>query len=219
MESKKEPGADLSGKSGLFLGVGATVALSLVISAFEWKSYNDPLIDLRPRLSDVFEQTVDIPRTEILPPAPKPRPVEIVEVPNETPVDLIPIIDIEWRDSVEVFAPPVVVPEEPTDEPFLHPEQSAEPKGGFAAFYKYVGDNFKYPPQARRIGIEGRVFVEFVINKDGMLTEVKAVKGIGAGCDEEAVRVIQSAPPWNPGKQRGKPVRQRYTLPIIFKLG
>jgi protein TonB len=88
-----------------------------------------------------------------------------------------------------------------------------------AAFYKYVGDKIKYPPQARRMGIEGRVFVEFVIGKDGTLSEVRAIKGIGAGCDEEAVRIVQSSPAWNPGKQRGKPVKQRYTLPIIFKLG
>ena len=69
------------------------------------------------------------------------------------------------------------------------------------------------------MGIEGRVFVEFVIGKDGSLSDVRAVKGIGGGCDEEAVRIIQSAPAWNPGKQRGKPVKQRYTLPIVFKLG
>jgi protein TonB len=76
----------------------------------------------------------------------------------------------------------------------------------------------KYPAQARRMGIEGKVFVEFVVDKDGTLTEVKTVKGIGAGCDEEAVRVIQSAPKWKPGKQRGRPVKVRMILPIIFKL-
>ena len=98
-------------------------------------------------------------------------------------------------------------------------EETATPKGGMSAFYKYVGDKMKYPAQARRMGIEGKVFVEFVINRDGSITDVKAIKGIGAGCDEEAVRVVQSAPPWNPGKQRGKPVRQRYVVPITFKLG
>jgi protein TonB len=77
----------------------------------------------------------------------------------------------------------------------------------------------KYPAQARRMGVEGKVFVQFVIGKDGSINDVKIIKGIGAGCDEEAARVMQSAPPWNPGKQRGKAVKQRYTLPIIFKLG
>jgi protein TonB len=69
------------------------------------------------------------------------------------------------------------------------------------------------------MGIEGKVFVEFVINRDGSVTEVRAIKGIGAGCDEEAVRVIQNSPKWNPGKQRGKPVRQRMVLPVTFRLG
>ena len=84
---------------------------------------------------------------------------------------------------------------------------------------KFIQKNMKYPAQARRMGIEGRVFVEFVIGKDGSISEVKAVKGIGAGCDEEAVRIIQSAPNWTPGKQRGKSVKQRMVLPITFKLG
>jgi protein TonB len=87
------------------------------------------------------------------------------------------------------------------------------------AFYEYVGKKLKYPAQARRMNIEGKVFVEFVVNRDGSLVDVKVMKGIGAGCDEEAVRVIQSAPAWKPGKQRGKPVRQRMVLPITFKLG
>lgn len=76
----------------------------------------------------------------------------------------------------------------------------------------------KYQNQARRMGIEGRVFVQFVVDKDGQLTEIKAVKGIGAGCDEEAVRVLKSAPKWKPGKQRGRPVKVRMILPITFKL-
>jgi protein TonB len=71
---------------------------------------------------------------------------------------------------------------------------------------------------ARRMRVEGKVFVEFVIGKDGQITDVIVIKGIGAGCDEEAVRIIQSSPPWNPGRQRGKPVKQRMVLPIIFKL-
>jgi protein TonB len=82
-----------------------------------------------------------------------------------------------------------------------------------------VSDKMKYPAQARRMGVEGKVFVQFVIGKDGAISDVKVLKGIGAGCDEEAIRVVQSSPSWNPGKQRGKAVKQRYTLPIIFKLG
>jgi protein TonB len=69
------------------------------------------------------------------------------------------------------------------------------------------------------MGVEGRVFVEFVVNRDGSIVDVRSIKGIGAGCDEEAVRIVQSAPAWKPGKQRGKPVRQKMVIPIIFKLG
>ena len=77
----------------------------------------------------------------------------------------------------------------------------------------------EYPAQARRMGVEGKVFVQFVVDKDGSLTDVKAVKGIGAGCDEEAVEIVKSAPKWKPGKQRGKAVRVRMIIPITFRLG
>jgi protein TonB len=87
------------------------------------------------------------------------------------------------------------------------------------SFLKYVSKNLKYPAQARRMGVEGKVFVQFVVEKDGSITDIKVVKGIGAGCDEEAVRVLENAPKWKPGKQRGRPVKQRIVLPIVFKLG
>ncbi|MDZ7645768.1 MAG: energy transducer TonB [Cytophagales bacterium] len=87
---------------------------------------------------------------------------------------------------------------EDVDQIFSVVEESAEPKGGIGAFYKYVGDKIKYPAQARRMGIEGRVFVEFVVNRDGSIVDVRAIKGIGAGCDEKAVRIVQSALPGSP---------------------
>ena len=84
---------------------------------------------------------------------------------------------------------------------------------------KYLADNIKYPKKAKDNNIEGRVFVNFVVEKDGSINEVKVLRGIGGGCDEEAVRVINSMPKWKPGKQEGKPVRVYYTIPIFFKLG
>lgn len=101
-------------------------------------------------------------------------------------------------------------------------EESASPSCGMGGFYQTVANNIRYPPDARRMGIEGRVYVEFVIEADGSLSDFRVIKGIGKGCDEEALRVIEMAAKqcvWNPGVQRGKPVRQRYTLPVIFKLG
>jgi TonB family protein len=86
------------------------------------------------------------------------------------------------------------------------------------AFNRYVGKEMNYPLQARQTGVEGRVDVSFVVEKDGSLSDVKVSKGIGAGCDREAERVIQNAPSFKPGTQRGKPVRVRMVMPIIFKL-
>jgi TonB family protein len=102
---------------------------------------------------------------------------------------------------------------------FLVVEETALPPGGYPAFYKYIGDNLNYPQQAREMGIEGKVFIQFVVDTDGSLTEVTPVKGIGAGCDEEAVRVISQSPAWTPAQQRGKKVRQRIIVPIVFSLG
>ena len=121
----------------------------------------------------------------------------------------------------EITIQPQEEEKENPDEVFLDVEEWAAPKGGMTAFYKYVGEKLlgKYPPQAKRMGIEGRVFVEFVVNRDGSIQDVKAIKGIGAGCDELAVKIIAESPTWNPGKQRGRPIRQRMVLIIVFKLG
>jgi TonB family protein len=103
-------------------------------------------------------------------------------------------------------------------EAFSVVEEQAHYKGGMEAFYKYVANEIKYPLQARLKGVEGRVDVEFVVEKDGSLSNVKTIKGIGAGCDNEAVRVVQKASSFKPGTQRGRPVRVRMVMPIFFKL-
>ncbi|MEQ8474459.1 MAG: TonB family protein [Marinoscillum sp.] len=103
-------------------------------------------------------------------------------------------------------------------EVFTLVEEQPEFEGGMDAFYKYIGDEMDYPKQARQMGVEGRVFVQMVVEKDGSVSGVKSLKGIGAGCDAEAVRVVQNAPRFKPGMQRGKAVRVKMVLPIIFKL-
>ncbi|MCW5912611.1 MAG: TonB family protein [Cyclobacteriaceae bacterium] len=97
-------------------------------------------------------------------------------------------------------------------------EETAQPNGGMAEFYKYVASTIKYPTEARRKGAEGRVFVEFVVNEDGSISNVKLLKGIGLGCDEEAARVVAGSPAWQPGKQGGTIVRQRMVVPIVFRI-
>ncbi len=98
-------------------------------------------------------------------------------------------------------------------------EQSAEPVGGMPKFYDHIATHMTYPEQARKIGVEGRVFVEFVVNEDGSISDVKTVKGIGAGCDMEAARVVGLSKAWKPAMNKGQIVKQRLVVPIIFKLG
>ena len=90
--------------------------------------------------------------------------------------------------------------------------------GGEQMLFEFIGNNLKYPQQAKSAGVEGQVFVEFYVEKDGSITGGKVLRGIGYGCDEEALRVIGLMPKWEPGTQRGKRVRVRYTLPVTFKL-
>lgn len=82
----------------------------------------------------------------------------------------------------------------------------------------FIKNNLKYPQQARETGTQGKVFVSFVVEKDGSLTDVKVLRDIGSGCGEEAVRVVKSMPKWQPAKQRGKPVRMQFNLPVAFTL-
>ena len=224
MEAKKTEKADLTKKTGLYLSIGLLVTMALVVSAFEWTDKDDKLNLLANKSTNTFEEMIEVPPTEQPPPpAPTIQQPQIIEVPDEEEIkeDLNIKFDVEVTEDTKVEAVHVVTeePKEEVDEIFNVVEESASPKGGLTAFYKYFGDRMKYPAQARRMGVEGKVFVQFVIGKDGSINEVKVLKGIGAGCDEEAIRVVQAAPSWNPGKQRGKPVKQRYTLPITFKLG
>jgi TonB family protein len=104
------------------------------------------------------------------------------------------------------------------DEEFIILENQPSPREGLKAFYHYIQENLKYPEEAKKMGIEGKVFVQFIVDNNGKLTEVKAVKGIGAGCDEEAVRVIKEAHAWNPATVVDVPVKTRMILPITYKL-
>jgi len=224
MEAKKTDKADLTKKTSFFFSIGLLLTLGLTFMAFEWKNYDESLVDLQGKSQNVFEELVEVPPTEQPPPpAPIIQQPQIVEVPDEEEIkeDIQLKFDVEVTEETkveEVIVAPVEEKED-VDQIFSVVEETAEPKGGMPAFYKYVGEKIKYPAQARRMGVEGRVFVEFVVNRDGSIVDVKSIKGIGAGCDEEAVRIVQSAPAWKPGKQRGKPVRQKMVIPIIFKLG
>jgi protein TonB len=225
LEIKKNPNVDLNSKRGLIFSISMVITLSLVLFAFEWKQYDSSIVELAGKQTNVFETMVEVPSTTISPP---PEVIiqqpQLVAVPDEEEIEqeIKFVFDVEVTEDSKVEEyKPVEMPkalEEETDEIFLVVEENAQPKGGISEFYKYVSTNIKYPAQARRLNVEGRVYVEFIVGKDGKIFDAVTVKGIGAGCDEEAVRIIMSAPAWNPAKQRGKPVRQRMVLPITFKL-
>ncbi len=227
IEIKKYPKADLKNYRGVIFGLSMVLTMSLVITAFEWKSYERGIAEIQSKAVNSFEILADIPPTDIPPPPPPAVSQTVfVEVPDEEVImDEVKInIDVEMNQETrteEIMIRPILPTIEKEDENavFTIVETPSEPMDGFEAFYRYIGERIKYPAQARRMGVEGKVFVEFVVNKDGSLTEFQLVKGIGAGCDEEAIRVLQSAPRWKPGKQRGRPVRQKMILPITFKLG
>lgn len=120
-----------------------------------------------------------------------------------------------------VFDEPVAeVAKEEVDEDvvFTVVEQQAEFPGGMEALVKFLQKNVKYPAIARRMGVEGSVFVSFVVDRAGAISDIQVVKGISAECDKEAVRVVGMMPPWKPGKQNGKAVKSRFVLPVKFKL-
>ncbi len=110
------------------------------------------------------------------------------------------------------------VTEADPNEIFTAVEVSPEPAGGMDAFYKYLGGAIRYPAVARENGTQGRVIVQFVVERDGSLTDVKALRGPGSGLDEEAVRAVKAAPHWRPGKQNGKSVRVQFTVPVQFTM-
>lgn len=224
MVEKKSPQVDVTKKSGLYINIGLVVSLLLVITAFEWKFYDDGSLADLGAVTDDFEEMLDIPPTEQPPPPPpKIQQPEIIEVPDEEEIeDEIEVnLDVEITEDAAieelVFEEPVE--DEVADEVFTIVEQQPVYPGGMGAFYEFVQKKLKYPSQARRMGIEGKVFVQFVVDKQGNITEVTTVRGIGAGCDQEAEKVIRASPKWKAGKQRGKAVKVRMILPITFKLG
>lgn len=224
-EPKKTNRADLEKARPLIFSISLLITMLLVVFAFERKTYVGTEVKKELENTAAIEQIIEIPPTDIPPPPPPriqmPRIVEVPdveEIKEEIKVEFDMEVTSETVTQEITVIEPVKIEEEEADKIFLVVEQSAAPRDGMSSFYKYVSDNIRYPAQARRMGIEGKVFVEFVVDKDGSLTQFLVVKGIGAGCDEEAVRIIRNSPPWSPGKQRGKPVKQRMVLPIFFKL-
>ena len=225
MEEKKSPKANLENKKLMFTQIGLIISLIIAWLAFEHKSYDKREIDpsLLRQTEVVEEEMVEITKQE----EQKPQPVEMpkqttqLEIVNDdVEVEDIEInADIDQNEVVEDYTPVEVEEEEVVEqEVFTIVEEMPSYPGGEAKMYEYLGKNIKYPQIARESGIQGRVFVNYVVEPDGSVSNVKVLRGIGGGCDEEAMRVVKAMPKWKPGKQRGKAVRVSYTLPVVFKL-
>ena len=225
MEEKKSPKANLENKKLLFTQIGLIISLLLAWMVFEFKSYDKREIDtsLLSREIAVDEEMVEITKQD----EPKPQPMEMPKqttqleiVQDDVEVEDINInAEIEQNEVVEEYVAPEIEEEEVVEqEIFQIVEEMPAFPGGEQKLMEYVGKNIKYPQIARESGIQGRVFVGFVVEPDGSVSNVKLLRGIGGGCDEEAMRVIKNMPRWKPGKQRGKAVRVSYQIPVMFRL-
>jgi len=221
MEPKKYEHRRIERKIPLFFLLGLNIALLLSIAAFEWKTTDVGIIQF-----DTSAKGQEWDSSVVLPPPPPPPmpepPKQVVIV--ETKIDPIDppkvIVDSESPTAVPVadYIPPTIdyLPEEA---PFFIVEEMPSYPGGWQAFYTFIGKNIKYPKAAQRLGIEGKVYLEFTIERDGSISDIVVKKGMEGGLSEEALRVIKLVPEkFNPGKQRGKPVRVRRSIPINFQL-
>ena len=216
MEVKKNPEVDLERKKSLFLQIGMVIALLLVLGALEYKSYEKTDYSLGElNLDDLEEEIIPITKQEVKPPPPPPPPPEVIEI-VEDEVEIENEIEIEDTESDEDEI--IEIEEEDDEEFFMVVENMPEFPGGDLGLMKYIQKNVRYPAIAKEYNITGKVYVQFIVDKTGSVTNVNVVRGVDKNLDAEAVRVVKSLPKYKPGKQRGKPVRVMFTIPINFTL-
>lgn len=227
MELKKSPKADLESKRNIFVQVGLVISLALCLLAFEWTTKVDQASSLGSVVGqEVEDEIIPITRMEEVKPPPPPPPPKVVEVLNivedDTEIDdELEIEDTEADDKTAIDVAPVIQREEETAEEgqvFFIVEDMPEFPGGEMALRKFIANAIKYPVIAQENGIQGKVYVNFVVDTDGSITNAKIARGVDQSLDKEALRVVNSLPKWKPGKQRGKAVKVSYTVPISFVL-
>ncbi|MBO7082948.1 MAG: energy transducer TonB [Bacteroidales bacterium] len=223
MEEKKSPKANLENKKLMFTQIGLIISLAVAWVVFEIKSYDKlEFADVGRTVEVLEEEMVEITKQEQ-----KPQPVEVPKqttqiqvVEDDVEVDDVEInAEVDQNEVIEEYIAPEVEEEEVVEaEIFTIVEEMPEFPGGMQKLADYLAKNIKYPQMARESGIQGRVFVNFVVEPDGHVSNVNVMRSLGGGCDEEAMRVVKAMPKWKPGKQRGKAVRVSYILPVNFKL-
>ncbi|MCF8363236.1 MAG: energy transducer TonB [Prolixibacteraceae bacterium] len=226
MELKKTPKADLENKRNIFVQLGLVLSLGIVLTAF---NINAPVRSASGLgeldQEEIEDEVIPITRQEQIKPPPPPPPPKVVEVltivdddveieeefefesteaDDETIIDAVPVIDDEE--------------EEEDEQVFVVVEDMPQFPGGDLALRKWIANHIDYPVIAAENGIQGKVYITFVVDKDGGISNARVARGVDPSLDQEALRVVNSLPKWKPGMQRGKPVRVSYTVPINFQL-
>ena len=229
MEIKKSEKANLENKKLLFLELGLIIALGITWFAFEWTSKETTVSVLEETTEVVLEEEI-IPITQETPPPPPSAPkipvlsdqIDIVDDEIEVNDDMFMNLEDDANMGVEIMEYVEVTEEEVVEEeaiPFQLVEEKPSFQGGDAnQFSKWVNSRLEYPEIAKENGVQGRVTLQFTVEKDGSVTKVKVLRGVDPSLDKEAVRVVSMSPKWKPGKQRDRAVPVTYTFPVIFQL-
>lgn len=228
MEVKKSEKASLENKRLLFVEIGFVLALGVVLFAFEWSSKEKKTAVLDAGNQEIIEEEI-IPITQETPPPPPEAPkipilsdqIDIIDDDIKIEDNIINLEDdsnlgVEIMDYVENVKDEVV---EEEAIPFQLVEDKPSFNGGDAnEFSKWVNQRLVYPEIAKENGVQGKVMLQFTVNADGTVSNVKVLRGVDPSLDKEAVRVVSSSPKWKPGKQRDRAVKVTYTFPVIFQL-
>jgi protein TonB len=214
--TKKYDYVNINKYKGSFNLLGFIFVFLFLIGLFSWKTYEN-IIDPLQLLGSEEEIEMEIPPTTQPPPPPPPPVTQIEVVEDEEIIEEEEIEEVEIDEEEEVEFE-VVEEEVEEDEIFMIVEQQPEFPGGNDKLFKFLSNNLRYPPQAVEMDIEGMVVVQFVVDKKGSINDIKIIKPLGGGCDEESIRIVKAMPKWKPGKQRGKSVNVRFNLPIRFVL-
>jgi len=211
---RKKPTSDLRNYYIVFLQVGMVAVLLIFIVAMKVEFVAEkPNTDLTEEQEVTQMEDIVQTKQEETPPPP-PRPQVPVEVPNDEIIEDQDInLDAEMSLDEPLDMPPPPEEEEEEEDFFVAVENMPKLKGGLAGLQKKIN----YPEMARKAGIEGRVIIQFVVTENGNVEDPRVIRGIGGGADEEALRIVKQAK-FEPGRQRGKPVRVQYSLPITFQL-
>ncbi len=214
MIERKKPNADLRRFYGVLYQLGLIIALVIFIAAVRFEFRSAPPEEIVLNEQEIVEMEEIIQTRQMETPPPPPRPPVPVEVPNDEIIEDIDInIDADLALDGPLNLPPPPPPAEDEEDFFTVVENMPELIGGLAGLQSSI----TYPEMARKAGIEGRVFLQFIVNERGEVENPRVIRGIGGGCDEEALKAIQKAK-FKPGLQRGRPVRVQYNLPVVFKL-